>query len=255
MVPNASLEELENCAVCLQPCLHPVKLNCNHIFCFLCVKGVALQSKRCPMCRREIPREYFDNPNLLKPLEPQPKKEEQDDDHEEDEAEAEAGDDDREAEAREEEIGWYYEGRNGWWRYDERTSSELESFHKKGAKGCEMLIAGSIYFIDLENMIQCRRNEPNRRRRIKRDVADIPSKGVAGILYKGKDVAEDAAAAVASDSAIRKLGEQMVRDLTIQGEQESAAALSRSRIGVSDSDSSRPNNNDTSSSARQRSSE
>lgn len=32
-----SEEELE-CAVCLQKCVHPVRLPCTHIFCFLCVK-------------------------------------------------------------------------------------------------------------------------------------------------------------------------------------------------------------------------
>ena len=34
------------CAVCLQTCVCPVQLPCKHIFCFLCVKGVTLQSKR-----------------------------------------------------------------------------------------------------------------------------------------------------------------------------------------------------------------
>ena len=34
------------CAVCLQTCVYPVQLPCKHIFCFLCVKGVTLQSKR-----------------------------------------------------------------------------------------------------------------------------------------------------------------------------------------------------------------
>ena len=31
------------CAVCLQTCVHPVRLPCRHIFCFLCVKGVSTQ--------------------------------------------------------------------------------------------------------------------------------------------------------------------------------------------------------------------
>ena len=53
------------CAICLQKCVHPVRLPCHHIFCFLCVKGAAHQSKKCAMCRREIPENYFDNPNLI----------------------------------------------------------------------------------------------------------------------------------------------------------------------------------------------
>lgn len=53
------------CAVCLQTCIHPVKLPCSHIFCYLCVKGVAFQSKRCAMCRQEIPADFLLHPQLL----------------------------------------------------------------------------------------------------------------------------------------------------------------------------------------------
>ena len=78
---------------------------------------------------------------------------------------------------------WFYEGRNGWWEYDERTAQELEHHHKKGDKNCELLIAGFLYSIDFENMLQCRRNEPHRRRQIKRDLSTNVDnkKGIAGI--------------------------------------------------------------------------
>lgn len=78
-------------------------------------------------------------------------------------------------------FAWYYEGRNGWWQYDERTSRELEEAFSKGRKSTEMLIAGFLYVADLENMVQYRRNEHSRRRKMKRDVVDIPKKGVAGL--------------------------------------------------------------------------
>ncbi|CAM1332553.1 RNF146 (predicted) [Pycnogonum litorale] len=76
---------------------------------------------------------------------------------------------------------WFYEGRNGWWLYDERTSAELEQAYKHGDKECELLIAGFLYVIDYSNMVQMRRNDPSRRRRIKRDLASIPTKGIAGL--------------------------------------------------------------------------
>ena len=78
---------------------------------------------------------------------------------------------------------WFYEGRNGWWEYDERTAQELEHHHKRGDKNCELLIAGFLYSIDFENMLQCRRNEPHRRRQIKRDLSTNVDnkKGIAGI--------------------------------------------------------------------------
>lgn len=150
------------CAICLQSCVHPVRLPCRHVFCFLCVKGASWHSKRCALCRQEVPEDFLERPTLLSP--------------EELKASASgsrgtgAGD-----------HAWYYEGRNGWWQYDERTSRELEDAYNKGKKSAEMLIAGFLYVADLENMVQYRRNEHGRRRRMKRDVVDIPKKGVAGL--------------------------------------------------------------------------
>nr|XP_008198978.1 PREDICTED: E3 ubiquitin-protein ligase rnf146 isoform X1 [Tribolium castaneum] len=146
------------CAVCLQNCVHPAQLPCGHIFCFLCVKGIANQSKKCAMCRQEIPKDFIEQPNLLeKPYQ----------------REASEGFDGG--------YQWFYEGKNGWWQYDERTSREIEAAYKRGEQTSELLIAGFLYIIDLENMLQLRRNEPGRRRKIKRDFATIPKKGIAGL--------------------------------------------------------------------------
>ncbi len=203
--PSFMAEEEETsvrleCAVCLQTCVHPVRLGCDHIFCFLCVKGVAIQSKRCPMCRREIPANFLENPTLVWPIEDEGKHraggrgtlkgqlseqedeepkggEGGDDENNKKEEEGGGGDDEEE----EEEFDWFYEGHNGWWRYDERTSADLEAHQRNGDRSCELLIAGYLYTVDLEQMIQCRRNEPNRRRKIKRDRRSAPSKGVAGL--------------------------------------------------------------------------
>lgn len=69
----------------------------------------------------------------------------------------------------------------GWWQYDERTSLELESAYQKAERCCELLIAGFLYIADFDSMLQYRRNDPSRRRRIKRDLATICSKGIAGL--------------------------------------------------------------------------
>lgn len=75
------------CAVCLEKCVHPAQLPCGHIFCFLCIKGFAAQTKRCAMCRQEVPRDFLEHPKLLEyPV-----------------VEKNAN----------EEYHWYYEGRNG----------------------------------------------------------------------------------------------------------------------------------------------
>uniref|UniRef100_A0A8I3MAR9 E3 ubiquitin-protein ligase n=1 Tax=Canis lupus familiaris TaxID=9615 RepID=A0A8I3MAR9_CANLF len=145
------------CAICLQTCVHPVSLPCKHVFCYLCVKGASWLGKRCALCRQEIPEDFLDKPTLLSPEEL------------------------KAASRGNGEYAWYYEGRNGWWQYDERTSRELEDAFSKGKKSTEMLIAGFLYVADLENMVQYRRNEHGRRRKIKRDIIDIPKKGVAGL--------------------------------------------------------------------------
>ena len=76
----------------------------------------------------------------------------------------------------------------GWWQYDERTSRELEASYKAGDRTCELLIAGFLYIADFEAMVQMRRHEPLRRRHIKRDLATIPKKGIAGIKQYGDGI-------------------------------------------------------------------
>ena len=67
-------------------------------------------------------------------------------------------------------------------QYDERTSQELEAHHKAGHASCELLIAGYVYIIDLTNMVQTRRNDRTKKRRIKRDLVTLPGrKGIAGL--------------------------------------------------------------------------
>ncbi|XP_023285711.1 E3 ubiquitin-protein ligase rnf146-like [Seriola lalandi dorsalis] len=156
------------CAICLQICVHPVRLPCCHVFCFLCVKGASWHSKRCALCRQEVPEDFLERPVLLS-LE---------------ELKAAAAGVNRSGGTgggSRGDYAWYYEGHNGWWQYDERTSRELEEAFAKGRKSTEMLIAGFLYVADLENLVQYRRNEHGRRRKIKRDAVDIPKKGVAGL--------------------------------------------------------------------------
>ncbi|KAL7734418.1 hypothetical protein ACLKA6_010747 [Drosophila palustris] len=272
--PTAALE----CPICLQTCIHPARLPCGHIFCFLCVKGVAYKNRRCAMCRREIPAEFLDHPQLVNGI-----------------------DDICATRATEDGYQWYYEGRNGgwwaydvrtnedietafkayeeyivahpekdvtaeaplsggvvdavvpavaqreqtrdpnlpmdwtqyldedyydyafagfieeedyeawssdsssdyefrlginkehpsWWQYDDRTSQDIEEAFKKGDKSCSILVAGYVYIVDLEQLVQQRQNEPTRCRRVKRDLATIPKKGVAGLRIEGNQVTSD----------------------------------------------------------------
>ncbi|SPP76621.1 blast:E3 ubiquitin-protein ligase rnf146 [Drosophila guanche] len=80
---------------------------------------------------------------------------------------------------------------SGWWQYDDRTSQDIEEAFKKGEKSCSILVAGYVYVVDLEQLVQQRQNEPTRCRRVKRDLANIPKKGVAGLRIEGNQVTSD----------------------------------------------------------------
>lgn len=165
-IESKSCESVTECAICLQECVHAVRLMCNHIFCYLCIKGAANQSNRCAVCRQQIPNNYFQNPILID------------------------GIDSKDMALFDDQFQWLYEGRNGWWLYDMRTSQDIEDAFKQNQSNCELLIAGFLYVIDFERMIQYRRYEPNRIRRIRRDRLDLNSavKGVAGLRTNLNDV-------------------------------------------------------------------
>ncbi|XP_066912919.1 E3 ubiquitin-protein ligase rnf146-like [Clytia hemisphaerica] len=157
------LETHPECPVCLQPCLQPVQTPCLHVFCFLCLKGFVYRSKRCALCRSEVPFEYFQNPVVVKIKN------------------GEASLTSSTSIEITEKYNWFYEGRNGWWEYDERAQVTLEEAFKTEARSCELLISGFSYFVDFGDMVQFRKSHPTRRRRIKRDRIGVDRKGVAGL--------------------------------------------------------------------------
>lgn len=75
----------------------------------------------------------------------------------------------------------FYEGRDGWWQYDESSGFEIESAYNQLLTKVELLIAGQLYMVDFSRMIQYQKNSVSKRRRIKRDLICVPKKGVAGL--------------------------------------------------------------------------
>lgn len=139
------------CAICLKECVFPVNLPCKHVFCFLCAKGALSKRTTCPICRANVPVDYFDNPDLINKPEQM------------------------RAPVFDENYSWFYAGENGWWIYDEQHSSEIESCFKQGQQQLELLIAGHLYTIDLERMVQYRKRDQRRQRKIKRDLTSNAS--------------------------------------------------------------------------------
>lgn len=164
--PLSPKSDKPECSICLQTALQPVKLPCNHIFCFLCIKGAVHNgTNSCALCRAPLPRNYILHPEVIN-----------ESSSSEDNSLEEVADD-----------KWYYEGRNGgWWEFDVRTAQQIEDKYNEPAsdepKILELMIAGFIFIIDLDAMCQRRKDNPHIQRRLKRDKQIADKKGVAGIV-------------------------------------------------------------------------
>ncbi len=160
-----------HCCICQEQCVNPVQLPCSHVFCFLCIKGVAARNNHCALCRQRINPDVLSKPSVINRNEIRSTVERSSECHQ-----------------------WYYEARNGgWWLYEQRTSSEIEKAFKDEKESVRLQISGFYYVIDLKNLIQYREDFPSRRRQIKRDRVNSTEavKGVAGIAVQEPTVEED----------------------------------------------------------------
>uniref|UniRef100_A0A182MQ04 E3 ubiquitin-protein ligase n=1 Tax=Anopheles culicifacies TaxID=139723 RepID=A0A182MQ04_9DIPT len=208
---TTSTDSKLECPVCLQTCVHPVRLPCGHIFCFLCVKGVAFKNLRCAMCRCDIPLTYLDHPQLVNGVEEIVRA-----------ATATVSDGN--------EYRWYYEGGHGWWQYDERTSQELEEAYLRGDKSCKILVAGFVYIVSFEHKCQIRQNDYSRIRRIKRDLVTIPKKGVAGLRLESSDNNPSSTTTTTND--MNELSSAMGEMNLNEGASTSASAFTAGTVNV-----------------------
>ena len=162
-------EEESECPICMQSLLQPCKLKCGHIFCFLCIKGFLNQKLECALCRTKVDEKYLEKPKRIKLQ----------------------NDLNSTLNSNLNEVSWFYKGYRGWWEYDARTSLIIEEKFRENTSEFEILIAGNMYIIDLENMIQYRSGEKNKSRFIRRDSKKSLSKteiikGKAGLKSRAK---------------------------------------------------------------------
>jgi len=153
----------DECSVCLDPPVHPVQLACQHTFCYLCAKGLVMSDNAlCSLCRQPIAPGYLEKREILARV-------------------SEDLNDTPPMEAPQDEWQWFYEGRNGWWRFEARTNEELEETFLSGQMSMELMIVGTIYILDFTRMEQYQKERPNKKRKIKRDLKTSDCKGVAGV--------------------------------------------------------------------------
>ncbi len=97
------------CSICLNDQqILPIKLDCGHIFCYICIKGYKLSdfhSAKCPLCRAPIDKKILEHLSLQDCLDT--------------------------SEHQDIEYQWFYHGRTaGWWKYDEETNQEIENLYQ-----------------------------------------------------------------------------------------------------------------------------
>ena len=114
----------------------------------------------CSLCRRPIDRDFFKHPQLHQ---------------------SRMSNNDSCGTTSSDGTCWFYEGKNGWWKFDERNNEDLEKNFSQGLERVDFLICGNLYVSDFENMIQRRKDGCGKIRRIKRDDANLSSKGIAGL--------------------------------------------------------------------------
>lgn len=191
---SGSGDEENTCSVCYDVLQYPIKLPCDHLFCFLCIKGAHAANRLCPMCRARIPSAFILNPELLsecktsnsisKDSKPVRKVVGQ-----------RTTRSMRKNKKTADSVFWCYESKRQyktWWKYDERTSTEIETAYQKFTKNSksetghlDLQITGKIYRIDFKSKEQYLSNGDGRRRLIERstDLVDGSDTivGTAGI--------------------------------------------------------------------------
>ncbi|XP_054152924.1 E3 ubiquitin-protein ligase rnf146-like [Oppia nitens] len=155
------------CPICMSRPVFAIRLSCDHLFCYLCVKGVVTNgNNRCPLCRRDIDRDDIIRPNFVSDVRNSDRPSDFFRSHQ-----------------------WFYEGRRGtgYWAYDHFNGQLLEqAYTTADRKLCEIMISGVVYCVDFVRQIQYQKDNISRKRRIKRDLlSNIEStdgvKGIAGV--------------------------------------------------------------------------
>lgn len=183
----------QTCCICLESVALPFKSTvCSHVFCFLCIKGVAQLANengddavKCPLCRRDMDYESV-NAAAMPSAELQ------------------------KALNRKTHV-WAYSSRGGgWWLYDDRTSTDIEAKYQlycahfapmTESQATDVMrnanphvrltvnIAYEQYVIDFAKQVQYSANHPSRCRSITRQlVTSDPTVPTVSMVPTGQTV-------------------------------------------------------------------
>jgi hypothetical protein len=216
--PNYVMDDT-TCGICSEEFDNPIKLECGHIYCFLCLKGSILNNmKQCPLCRHNMSKTYLNdvlrnpqklcatNTNINKPTPSA------NDNITINNSDVNVGvnvaannnynnnnsnnDTDNKNTDNNQYIWIYSSKSHSWWEYDKKAIAELEENYTKWKNATDkstlypMMICGLLLDIDFNNMRQVTKKN-NSYRNIRRVTSDKYNSmrakkkivGTAGITY------------------------------------------------------------------------
>jgi len=162
------MSDSTECCICFSPMKLPYTLDCNHTFCYLCIKQSLFSgNKGCPLCRKKISDNLVEN--AVSSLQV--------------------------SSLQEINSSWLYISRSGdgWWYYDEETSDYIENKwieYQKNRENdgiIEINILGMKCTVDFDLMIQksVNNHKVHARKIIRKDKVNPDKiKGIAGVQKK-----------------------------------------------------------------------
>jgi E3 ubiquitin-protein ligase RNF146 len=132
--------ENDLCSICFDKFNLPIKIPCDHMFCFLCFKELCynLHSKICPLCRKHIPTTIINDIKFNK-----------------------FNNKFNKNQLYTSSVYWMYNTKNGnnkWWLFDSNSNKEIEKKYSEFLKDekimCKLSICGFEFQLDYKNLVQ-----------------------------------------------------------------------------------------------------
>lgn len=144
--------DISDCMVCRERTNNYIKLDCDHTFCYMCIKQILHSktvAKKCPYCRGDIDSQLLEEAFGRITIE---------------------------------RNSWAYSGRNdGWWAYDALTNRRISDAYIQGEDKVDITICGEPYTISFLTMEQIGKTTTRKIKQIKKK---DKVKGVAGLRQK-----------------------------------------------------------------------
>lgn len=146
------------CSICRCEPTNAVKIDCGHVFCYMCIKSATETIGTCALCRQEVSLDFnFKRHQVIGPTK---------------------------IPSSNNGYYWFYQGYKGWWLFDADTHKELEKAYQENLDSIPKQLAGHMYIINFRTMTQQRESGDGKARKIIRaTLGDLDDNilGMAGL--------------------------------------------------------------------------